>query len=85
MLKNISEKITYLRKKAGMTQQQLGKKLGISNRAVSNWEMQISYPTIENLYSLSKIFNVSMEFFLISDDEVKVYKDEKVKGMQSIT
>ncbi len=85
MVTKTSERISYLRKKAGITQRELGKKLGISNRAVSNWEKQISSPSIENIYMLSKIFNVSVDY-LISDTEENTEnkKSEENKGMISI-
>ena len=63
MTEIIAKNITKLRKKNGITQQELGESLGISNRAVSNWELEFSTPTIDNLYRLSKIFNVPMEYF----------------------
>ncbi len=85
MVAKISEKITELRKKSGMTQKALGEMLGISNRAVSNWEKQISIPSIENIYKLSKIFNVDVEYFISdSDESTKENKKDKTGGMISV-
>jgi len=83
MVKSVAEKIAALRKKNGITQQALGKALGVSNRAVSNWEKQISIPTIENLYHIAKIFDVSMEYFFSENEENT--KDTNLSGMESLT
>ena len=82
MTEIIAKNITKLRKKNGITQQELGESLGISNRAVSNWEMEISTPTIDNLYRLSKIFNVPMEYFF--EDLEQVFPERKTVGMQTM-
>ena len=85
MTEIIAKNIIKLRKKNGITQQELGTTLGISNQAVSNWEMQISTPTIDNLFRLSKIFNVPMEYFFEDTDEESTPAERKTEGMQTIT
>lgn len=82
MTETIAKNIIKLRKKHRITQQELGESLGISNRAVSNWEMQISTPTIDNLFRLSKIFNVPMEYFF--EDAETDFPDRKTTGMQTM-
>ena len=57
------ETIKELRIKNGMSQNALGKSLGISNRAVSKWENGLSLPSAEHVFALSKIFNVPMDCF----------------------
>ncbi len=85
MVTNIAEKITHLRKKLKMTQKEIGKMLGISNRAVSNWEKQISTPSIENIYKLSKIFGVSVEYLISDNGNENELKDKNEKrGMLSL-
>ena len=66
--------ISELRKKRGLTQEELGKKLGVSNKTVSRWENGNYMPDIETLRLLGKEFSVSMEELL--DGE---YKNEKPK------
>nr|MBQ4319874.1 L-serine ammonia-lyase, iron-sulfur-dependent, subunit alpha [Clostridia bacterium] len=60
---NFSEKMIALRKSLGLTQAELGKRLGISNRAVSKWENDMSYPSIDSLYKLCRMFGVEIEYF----------------------
>lgn len=75
-----SEKIRFLRKKAGMSQNELADFLGVSNRAVSKWENGISHPSMQNYKNLAGIFKVPMEYFF--EAELKG-KSEKC-GMKSL-
>ena len=77
-----SEKIKEIRTKRKMSQKNLGKYLGISDRAVSKWERGESKPSARNLITLSKVLGVPIEFFL-SKSEYKVNHAEK-SGMESI-
>ena len=79
----ISQKLKHLRIKHGLSQLELGQKLGISNRAISKWEKGISMPSSENIYRLSKIFGVSIEYFYNdSEDEENI---KITSGMESLT
>ena len=55
------EKLSFLRKQRGMTQLDLAEKLDISRQAVSRWEQGISEPSTENLVSIGKLFDVSVD------------------------
>ena len=54
----IDLKIAELRKRNGMTQQELGDILSVSDKTVSKWENGICFPDINLLPELSEIFNV---------------------------
>ena len=45
----LSEKILYLRKKQGMTQEQLAEKMEVSRQAVSRWESGTTLPDASNI------------------------------------
>ncbi|MEA5059348.1 MAG: helix-turn-helix domain-containing protein [Candidatus Pelethousia sp.] len=60
----IGKKIVALRKEAGLTQEQLAEKLGISPQAVSKWENDISCPDISTLPLLASLFNVTVDDLL---------------------
>ena len=66
---NIGEKIGNLRAKAGLTQTDLAKKLGISRSSVNFWEMSLSSPSVANIIEMSKIFNVPTDYFLSSENK----------------
>ena len=64
------QKVQEQRKKAGLLQQQLADKLGITKRTLANYEGGNSYPQNRSLYTkLSEIFNVDINYFLTEDEE----------------
>lgn len=69
MLK-ISENIAVLRKQKGITQEELAKKLNISNQAVSKWESGKCCPDIEILPELASFFGVSIDILLLGECSV---------------
>lgn len=56
--------ISALRKEKGLTQEELGRIIGVSNKTVSRWENGNYMPDIEILHILSKEFSVSIEEIL---------------------
>ena len=58
------EKLSFLRKQRGMTQKDLAEKLNISRQAVSRWERGTAEPSTENLISIGKLFDVSVDELL---------------------
>ncbi len=53
--------IYELRIKKGLTQVQLGKKLGVSNKAVSKWENGRAYPSVELMLPIAEELGVSVD------------------------
>lgn len=60
----LSEKILYCRKKAGLSQEALAEKLGVSRQAVSKWENSEAAPELEKLLLLAKVFGVTTDWLL---------------------
>lgn len=58
---NIGNKIRELRKKRGLTQEQLSAAMGVSFQAVSKWENNITLPDITLMPSLAGYFGISMD------------------------
>ena len=58
---NFSEKLFELRKKSGLSQEELADKINVSRQTVSKWEMNQSSPEMEKLIALSQIFNTSID------------------------
>ena len=58
------QKITELRKKSNITQEQLADLVSVSRQSVSKWESDLAYPETEKLISLSKIFHCSVDYLL---------------------
>lgn len=61
---NLGNMIAKLRKKNGMTQNELAKKLSVTDKAVSKWESGMGYPEITQLPALSDIFGVTVDYLL---------------------
>ena len=53
--------IAALRKEQGMTQLELAEKMGVTDKAVSKWERDLSFPDINSIPKLAEIFNVSID------------------------
>lgn len=64
---SLGANIAKLRKKHGLTQEQLAEKLFVSNKAVSKWERGAGYPEITQLVSLSEVFGVPVDALLKSE------------------
>ena len=60
----IGEKIFKLRAKAGISQEQLAEKLGVSRQAVSRWESGETTPDMANIIGLCNIFGVSADHLI---------------------
>ena len=65
----LGEKLKEARKQAGLSQEQLSEKLGVSRSAVAKWETNNGIPDVDNLKVLSKLLNVSIDY-LLDDGEV---------------
>ena len=61
---DIGNKILFLRKNKGVTQEQLAQTLGVSNQAVSKWESGQCFPDIQLLPDIARYFNVSSDELL---------------------
>lgn len=65
---NISKNITDLRKKKGITQEQLAVGINISPQAVSKWETNTSQPDTQTLPLIADYFGVSIDYLFYGQD-----------------
>ncbi|MBQ5782327.1 MAG: helix-turn-helix transcriptional regulator [Oscillospiraceae bacterium] len=61
MKKTLGTMIAELRKEHGMTQLELAEKMGVTDKAVSKWERDLSCPDINSIPTLAEILGVSVE------------------------
>ena len=64
----IGENIANLRKKKGITQEELANQFNVSNQSVSKWEAGKCYPDIDLLPALACYFEVSIDELLMGKD-----------------
>ena len=66
-----AENLKMLRKQAGMSQEQLAEKIGVSRQAVTKWETGAGIPDIENIMAISTLFNISIDDLLSNESGSK--------------
>ena len=74
-----------LRKEKGFTQEQLGEKLGVTNKTVSRWENGNYLPPVEILQCLSEMYGISINEILSGERlEAKKYKEKAEENIKSV-
>ena len=77
--------ISSLRKEKGMTQLELAEKMGVTDKAVSKWERDLSYPDINSIPKLAEIFGVSVDELMQVKTETKEnISKNKIDGIVDI-
>lgn len=80
---NIGYKISELRKKNNMTQEELAEKLNVARQTISKWECNETSPSLEDASQLAKIFNVSLDE-LVGNKNVLEEKMSNVERLAGI-
>ena len=75
----IADRLVKLRKKYGYSQEELADKLGLSRQAVSKWERAEASPDTDNLICLAKLYGVSLDELLATDEDIDTIVEEQVK------
>lgn len=78
----LGENILELRKKKGLSQEQLGEKVDVTRQTISNWELGETTPNPEQLKLLSKILNVSVDELI--DNDIKGILETKVSNTKKL-
>lgn len=84
-----ANRLYELRKKNGLSQEELADKLGISRQAVSKWERAEASPDTDNLILLAKLYGVTLDELLNSDtafdlaeENVESIPEEEIKEVK---
>src|SRR5690625_168254 len=64
------EKLKKARKEAGLTQEELAKRMNVSRSAVGKWETDKGMPEIENLRLISSMIDVSIDYLLEEGERI---------------
>lgn len=71
-----NERLQRLRRREGLTQEELAGRLNVTRTAISKWESGRGYPTVDSLKAISRYFSVSLDELLASDDVLGVAQAE---------
>lgn len=73
-INKVAEQIVLLRKSKGLTQNELGERVGVSFQAVSKWERGETLPDIVLLPDLAKVLETSIDNILLGGEKQIEYK-----------
>ena len=73
-MQNVGRQIESLRKSKGMTQSDLGERLGVSFQAVSKWERGETLPDTAILVPLSEVLETTVDFILAGGEKALNYR-----------
>lgn len=84
----LADKIIYLRKKCGWSQEELAEKLNVSRQSISKWEGAQSVPDLDKILKLCQVFGVSTDYLLKEemeepDPQADVYEPTNIKHISA--
>lgn len=74
-----NEKLQELRKRKGLTQEELAEQLYVSRTAISKWESGRGYPSIDSLKAIAQFFSVTLDELLSSNEILTIAEDSQKK------
>lgn len=81
---NLAKNLIKLRKANNLTQLDLATKLNYSDKAISKWERGESMPDVEMLYTISKMFDVTIDWLISDSDKIVKVKEKSKTGKRII-
>lgn len=84
---NFNDRLVELRKRKGLSQEQIGYELGVSRQTVSKWELGQSYPDFQRLVLLSDYYEMSLDELVrgidVGDVRVLNESEERISSIYS--
>ncbi|MFP7313757.1 helix-turn-helix domain-containing protein [Bacillus safensis] len=82
MIYLFGKRITTLRKKAGLTQEELAKKLNVTRSALSQYELGTREPNYDLLLKIADFFEVTVDYLIGRSDnpDYKIIDDNKIES-----
>ena len=74
-----NNKLYELRKKKGLSQEELANRLNVSRQTVSKWELGDSTPDMEKLVAMSDLFEVSLDELILNKKPDSAPEQQPVK------
>lgn len=79
---SIGNKLIELRKKEGLSQEQVAEKLNVSRQTISKWELDETSPDLKSAKALSQLYQVSLDELV--DNDVHSLVIEKVSNTEKL-
>lgn len=79
MKMSFGDTLLKIRKKKNISQEQLAQKVGVTRQTVSNWELNITIPNIDDLKKISDALNISYDKLLNASSNKDEEKSENIK------
>lgn len=74
----IANRLVQLRKRNNLSQEELAGRIGISRQAISKWERAEASPDTDNLINLARLYNVSLDELLKTDEEIMIIQPDQI-------
>lgn len=74
----LGEKLKEIRKRFGLSQEELAEMLNVSRQAITKWENDVGIPDVRNLQELSKTFNITVDYLLNNENQLPALSMRKV-------
>lgn len=74
-----NKKLQELRKRKGLTQEELAQLLFVSRTAISKWESGRGYPNLDSLKALAKVLDITVDELLSSDELLTIAEQDTKK------
>ena len=71
----LEEQIKHYRKQAGLSQEKMAEKIGVSRQAITKWENGTGTPDITNLIAIADLFQISVDELLSNEKTEKAQSD----------
>lgn len=75
----LGEQLKRLRHQKGLTQQQMGDYLHVTNGTIAMWELNKRLPDVQRLLELSKFFGVTVDY-LLDEESITGVQEQTIKN-----
>ena len=76
--------LRMLRERYGISQEELGRRVGRAGSAISNYENNIKIPTLDVLTTMARIYNVSLDYLVGFDKKDQVILEGMTDGQREL-
>ena len=81
---SIGSQIARYRKLLNMTQEELGRHVGVSNQAVSKWELEISMPDVMLLPHIASVLEITLDDLFAEQTDKPLQTESYVLNMEAV-